>query len=365
MLGISNFAYALRTLRKSPGFTLAVVSSLALGVGANAAMFSVINGLLLHPAGLSRPAELVAPRVNYQKLGLNKVSMSATDYADVRGQHQVFSGAALEDLEGFNYTSGDSPERVEGALVSWQWFKVLGVTPLLGRGFHPEEDQPGSNHVAVLSFSAWQRLFAGDRGILQRNIELNKTPYRVIGVMPRDFRWPAEADVWMPIGLPMQAYGPGNRFNENYFAVARLAPGVSYARAASVMQRLTKGVLDQIPFARGSQWSMVIEPLTEYTAGDLKTPMFILLGAVAFVLVDCLLEYRGADAGQSYRPRAGTNHPCRARRKPGASALSGSRRDADSCRARNRVRLRSSLRNAGCAVVARTPSDCIRPGDSD
>ncbi|HEX4166778.1 MAG TPA: ABC transporter permease [Bryobacteraceae bacterium] len=285
MSGTSNLVYALRTLSKSPGYALAVVLSLALGVGANSAMFSVVNGLLLHPAGLSRPAELVAPRVTYQKLGLNKIDMSATDFADVRGRRQIFSGAAMERTDGFNYTGGDSPERLQGALVTWQWFQVLGVNPLLGRGFRREEDQPGTNHVAVLSFSTWEKLFAGDRAVLQRTIELNKTPYRVIGVMPRDFHWPAEADVWIPVGLPIDAFGPGNRFNESYFAVARLAPGVSYARGASAMQGLSKRVLDQVPFARGSQWSMVIEPLTEFTAGDLKTPMFILLGAVAFVLL--------------------------------------------------------------------------------
>src|SRR5581483_8217302 len=96
---------------------------------------------------------------------------------------------------------------------------------------------------------------------------------------------PSEADLWVPIGLPPQAYGPDNRFNENYFVVARLASGVSRGHAASVVQALSKRVLDQVPFAKGSQWSMMIEPLTEYAAGDLKTPMFILLGAVAVVLL--------------------------------------------------------------------------------
>ncbi len=279
------FFYALRTLAKSPGFTLAVVLSLALGIGANAAIFSVVNGLLFHPAGARNPAELVAPRVNYKKLNLDKIGMSATDFADIRDSRRTFSTAAMADLQGFNYTGGDSPERIEGATVTWQWFDVFGRTPLLGRGFHREEDQPGANRVAVLSFATWKRLFGGDPAILGRTIELNKTPYRVVGIMPSDFRWPSEADLWVPIGLPPQAYGPGNRFNESFFAIARLAPGVSQARAASVVQALSERVLDQVPFARGSQWSMMIEPLTEYAAGDLKTPMFILLGAVAVVLL--------------------------------------------------------------------------------
>ncbi len=285
MPGRSDFSYALRTLAKSPAFTSAVVLSLALGIGANAAIFSVINGILFHPAGARNPEKLIAPRVSYKKLNLDRISMSATDFADIRDSRQTFSKAAMADLDGFNYTGGDSPERLEGALVTWQWFDVFGSTPLLGRGFHREEDQPGANHVAVLSYGTWRRLFGGDRDIAGRTIELNRTPYRVIGVMSSDFRWPSEADIWIPIGLPPQEYGPDNRFNEGYFVVARLAPGVGYARAASVVAGLSKRVLDQIPYARGSQWSIVIEPLTEYTAGDLRKPIFILLGAVVFVLL--------------------------------------------------------------------------------
>ncbi|HEY1214441.1 MAG TPA: ABC transporter permease, partial [Bryobacteraceae bacterium] len=165
MLRSLNFAYAVRTLAKSPGFTAAVVLSLALGIGANAAIFSVVNGLLFHPEGLSHPEQLVAPRVSYQKLGLDKISMSATDFADIREQHQVFSQAALQTLDGFTYTGGSSPERLQGALVSSSWFDVLGSRPILGRGFLPEEDQPGANHVAVLSYKLWKRSFGGDRTI--------------------------------------------------------------------------------------------------------------------------------------------------------------------------------------------------------
>ncbi|MBV9406467.1 MAG: ABC transporter permease, partial [Acidobacteriaceae bacterium] len=285
MSGTSNVSYALRTLRKSPGFTAAVVVSLALGIGANAAIFSVVNGLLFHPAGVSHPEELIAPRVTYKKLNLDKIGMSSTDFADVRDSRQVFSKAALLDIDAFNYTGGDSPQRLAGALVTSQWFEVFGVSPLLGRGFHAEDDSPGANKVAVLSFETWHSLFGADPGILGRTLELNTTPYRVIGVMPADFRWPSQAAIWVPIGLPPQEYGPTNRFNESYFAVARLAPGISPARAAGFMQVLSNRVLDQVPYARASQWSMVIEPLTEYAAGNLKRPTFILLGAVGLVLL--------------------------------------------------------------------------------
>jgi predicted permease len=285
MIAGSDLGYALRTLLKSPGFTAAVVLSLALGIGGNAAIYSVVNSLLFHPAGAVDPDRLVAPRVNYKKLNLDKIGMSSTDFADIRDAHQAFSQAAMLQMEDFNYTGSDSPQRLQSGLVTWQWFDVFGTKPLLGRGFHREEDQPGANHVAVLSYAAWQRLFGGDRAILGRSIELNNAPYRVVGVMPRDFRWPNEADLWIPIGLPPNAYGPENRFNESYFAVARLAPGISPVRAAATVQALSQRVLDQVPYARGSQWSMTIEPLTEYAAGNLKKPMLLLLGAVALVLL--------------------------------------------------------------------------------
>jgi predicted permease len=281
----SHFRYALRSLARSPGFASSVVLSLALGIGANAAIFSVVNGLLFHPAGVRDPEQLVSPRISYKKLNLDRIGMSATDFADIRDNPKIFSHAAMMDLEGLNYTSGDSPQRLQGALVTWQWFDVFGRRPLLGRQFQRSDDQPGANHVAVLSFGKWKQLFGGDREVLGRTIELNNTPYRVIGVMPADFLWPVEADVWIPIGLPAKAYGPDNRFNENYFVVARLARGISYGRAASFAGVLSKRVLDQFPYARGSQWSLVIEPLTEYAAGDVKKPVFMLLGAVAFVLL--------------------------------------------------------------------------------
>lgn len=285
MSGTSPFAYGLRTLSRSPGFTFAVLFSLALGIGANVAIYSVVNGLLFHPEGISHPETLVSAEVNYKKLGLNHIGVSAPDFAAVRDSKGTFSKAAMGDLDGFNYTGGDSPQRLEGALVTSQWFEVFGARPLLGRGFVREEDQPGANHVVVLSYEAWERLFGGNRKVLGRTVELNNTAYRVIGVMSSDFRWPVEADIWVPIGLPPQEYGPAYTFNERFFAVARLAPGVTPGSAASRMQALSNRVLDRVPYARSAQWSMGIEPFTEYASGDLKTPMLILLGAVGLVLL--------------------------------------------------------------------------------
>jgi hypothetical protein len=162
----SDVSYGLRGLTKAPGFTLAVTLSLALGIGANAAIFSVVNALLFHPAGVVNPERVVALRVNYKKLNLEKIGVSTTDFADIRNDRKVFSRAALLDLEGLNYTGGDSPQRLQSAFVTPEWFEVFGVSPMLGRGFRGEEDQPGANHVAVLSHATWNRLFGADRSLL-------------------------------------------------------------------------------------------------------------------------------------------------------------------------------------------------------
>ena len=281
--------HAMRTLRKSPGFTAAAVLSLALGIGVNAAIFSIVNGLFLHPPGIQQPARVVAPRVTYKKLNLVQIEMSATDFDDVRHSSQVFSKAAFGEVRGYNYTGGDSPERLVGSTVSWQWFEVFGAKPLLGRTFQAEEDQPGANLVAVLSYETWQRLFGGDRNVLGRAFELNQKTYRIIGVMGREFHWPTQAALWTPIGLAPEDYGPKSRFNENFTVVARLRDGVSYQSAVSFMKVLTKRAEDGDPrtanFGQRAEWSMGLEPFTQLTGGSVETPMLILLGAVAFVLL--------------------------------------------------------------------------------
>src|SRR5271165_2787816 len=127
-----DLQHAFRTLRQSPAFTSTAVLSLALGIGANAAIFSIVNGLFLHPAGIQRVEEVVAPRVTYQKLNLIRIEMSTTDFADIRNSTNVFSKAAIAQTRGYNYTGGESPERLVGSDVTWQWFDVFGATAALG-----------------------------------------------------------------------------------------------------------------------------------------------------------------------------------------------------------------------------------------
>ena len=191
-----------RTLAKSPAFSITAIAALALGIGANTAIFSVVNQVLLNPAGVSHPERIVALRVKYDKLALKSISVSVPDFSDVQKSTQLFESAAVIGTGDYNYTGSGMPERLQGAAVSVQWFDVFGAKPRLGRIFQPEEDKPKANQVVVLSFAAWKRLFGQDAGVLGRTIELNRTPYRVIGVMGPEFRWPSNADLWVPLGLP-------------------------------------------------------------------------------------------------------------------------------------------------------------------
>ena len=155
---ISDFRLAFRSLRKSPGFVVTALSALALGIGANTAIFSLVNQLLLRPPGIADPENVIAVRVRYDKLNLTSIGMSAPNFADVRDTREVFAHTAIVDEGDFNYTGGNVPERLQGANVTVEWFDVFGATPLLGRTFHPEEDQPNANQVVILAHSAWRSI---------------------------------------------------------------------------------------------------------------------------------------------------------------------------------------------------------------
>lgn len=286
---ISALRITCRTLAKSPAFSLTAIAALALGIGANTAIFSVVNQVLLNPAGVSHPERIVALRAKYDKLAMKSIPVSVPDFSDVQKSTQLFESAAVLGQGNYNYTGSGIPERLQGATVSLQWFDVFGAKPRLGRVFQPEEDQPGVNHVVVLSFAAWKRLFGQDVGVLGRTIELNGMPYHIIGVMGPEFRWPAAADLWIPLGLPAKAFNPENRFNENYNAVVRLKPGVRFAQASAFVEILSNRVRNDGTsngaYAKDSAWGMFIVPFTDFIAGDTKTPMLVLLASVGFVLL--------------------------------------------------------------------------------
>jgi predicted permease len=280
--------YAARRLGRSAGFTFVAVLTLGLGIGGNTVIFSAINSLLLNPAGLPDANRILAFGVNYEKLGNRSTAVSLAEFMDVRDSKDVFSAAAAATEGNYNYTVTDFPERLLGLRVSWQWFEVFGVKPLLGRLFAAEEDQPNMNRVVVLDHGTWQRLFGGDASIIDRTIELNQQPYKVIGVMGPEFR-SRDVNLWTPLGLPPALYTPRSRFNESYELIARVKSGVSVEQALAHVAVLTDRVhqSNEFPgqFSRDNGWSIWARPYPESLAGDLKSPMFVLMGAVAFVLL--------------------------------------------------------------------------------
>jgi predicted permease len=280
--------YAVRALWKTPAYTLVALLTLALGIGANTAIFSVVNQVLLNPAGVSDPSRVVSVRVKYEKLAMSNIGVSIPDFADVLHSPQQFESAALLSTSDFNYTGSGIPERLAGANVTYRYFDVFGARPALGRVFQAEEDRPNANREVVLSYAAWKRLFGEDKSAVGRTIELNQTPYKIIGVMDAAFRWPVDIDLWAPLGLADDQYTEGNRFNESYGAVARLRPGVPFAAANSfvgVLSDRVKANGENGAYAKDAIWGMFLLPFTDFVAGNTRTPMLVLLAAVGFVML--------------------------------------------------------------------------------
>ena len=290
---LHDLRYALRQLRKAPGFTVVSILTLALGIGANIAVFSVTNAVLLNPSGIPHAAGLLALRARYLKIpDLNNISMSATDFGDALAGKDIFSSAAVMTAAGLNYSPENAnPELLNGARVSSQYFDTFGVKRLLGRVFTPEEDQPGAEHEAVLAYRTWQKHFGADPNIVGRTLQLNNQPYRVVGVMGPDFNWPNQVELWIPIALPLGSYqNEDNRYNEYLFAIGRLRPGVTLQQANAYLnlkseQHMASEGSGAKAYGRASGWGMFAVPLTEMTSGSLRQPLTMLLIAVGVVLL--------------------------------------------------------------------------------
>src|SRR5215467_3000109 len=267
---MQELRFAIRHLVKSPGFTITAVITLALGIGANVAVFSVMNAVLLNPTGIPHPDGLVALRAKYTAMAdLQNISISAPDFQDSLESRKVFQSAAAMQQGSFNFSTGDSrPERLVGARVTAQWFEVFQTQPILGRTFKPEDDVPGSSNSVVLSYKLWQKRFGGDPAIVGRALDLNGESFQVIGVMSPEFNWPNQAELWSPLAQPPARYHDQNfRFNENLFAVARLQPGVTLEQANAVEGSLSQAVKAKAAFAEKAGWGMFAVPMREFIAG--------------------------------------------------------------------------------------------------
>src|SRR5262245_865466 len=216
---LNDIRYAIRNLIKRPAFTLIAVVTLGIGIGANTAIFSSIYSLLLKPLAFPELDRVVTIWDKNPSRGVRHNEVTMANYLDWRAQTQSFEQLALYRWLSANLTGGDKPERVQGFLVTANFIDVTGVRPILGRNFTEEENQPGKSKVAIISYSLWQRRFAGDPNILNKTIAINNFPCSVLGVMPEHFNFPKGAEVYAPLELTPQVMS--NRLTHTYYVVGR------------------------------------------------------------------------------------------------------------------------------------------------
>ncbi len=274
---LQNLRYTIRALRKSPGFTAVAVITLALGIGANTAIFSVVNAVLLRPLPYKDDSRLVVI------LNQGRNPVAPANFIDWRSQSHSFLQMGAAEYWTPNLTGTDSPEKLWALHVTPDIFPMLGVQPVLGRMFLPEEQEAGKEHEVVLSYSLWQSHFAGNPEIVGRSVALSGETYTVVGVMPRDFKfapfWATKAQLWAPLAL-----GPRltDRGGSSLRVFARLKPGVTLEQAQAEMAGITGRLEREFP---GTNQDMQVVSLREKVVGNIRPALLVLLGAVGFVLL--------------------------------------------------------------------------------
>ena len=280
--------FGVRMLRKSPSFTAVAVLTLALGIGANTAIFSVVDAVLLRPLPYKDPARLLWPTLQFPKTDLEASFVPHPIYFAWRDQNEVFSGIAATNLgREFTLTGVGIPERIRGMGVSANFFSVLGVELLRGRNFATEEDHPGGPRAAILSFGLWQSRYAGDPRVLARPIMLDDKDYSIVGVLPASFKFPTsgrEPQVFVPLAAPPDAR------SAIWFlgVIARLKPGVTRAQAEDNLSMIDSRTLPLLPkfFGRYTREVLLnVIPLHDHLIGSVRAPLWILMAAVAFILL--------------------------------------------------------------------------------
>ncbi len=274
-----DLRFSLRVLINSPGFTFVAILTLALGIGANSAVFSIVNSVLLKPLPYQDPDKLVVA------LHGGTSPVSPADFFDWKRQANSFEQLAAAEIWGPNLTGRDRPEQIQALRATDNLFALLGVQPVLGRGFLPGEDQPGAQPVVVLSQGLWQRRFGGDQKILGQTLTLDGNSYTVIGVMPPGFQfpmfWATNAEMWAPLVI---ADRTGNRAARSLRIFGRLKPDVSLAQAQTEMSAITARLTEQYP-KTNTESNVSVIPLKKKVVGDVQPTLLVLLSAVGLVLL--------------------------------------------------------------------------------
>ena len=280
---LQDLRYALRMLIKKPAFAVIVVAALALGIGANTAIFSVVNSILLRPLPYRDPGRLVMIWMDNKRMNVDQDIHSYANYADYRGQNQVFESIAAYSGISVNLVETGEPERILGAAATASLFDVLGVDPQMGRVFTTDEEQIGQDKVVVLGYGLWQRRFGRDPNIVGQQILVSDVSRTVIGIMPPSFKYPhKDAEIWVPLALDENRKQSRGSFG--YYAIGRLKPGVSIEQARAEMGSIASNLERQYPdMLEGYGVNLV--PLHQQVTGKVRPALLVLLGTVAFVLL--------------------------------------------------------------------------------
>ena len=280
---VQDIRYAARGLRKRPGFTLVAVITLALGIGANTAIFSLVNGVLLEPLPFEEPGQLVRIYDTNLERGVTSTPSSPANFLDWREEQQVFSDIAGFTLDQETLTEVQPAEAITGANVSAEMFRVLGVMPIRGRPFTRDEETPGNDRVVIVSHGFWERYLGGDPGVTSRNLSLNGEPYRIVGVMPPGFAFPSEdTRLWLPLAFHFDV--TTSRGVHFVHVLGRLKPGTSLELARSGMTALVAQMEAAYP-DKLTGWGVRLVSLHEAVVGSVRTRILVLFGAVGFVLL--------------------------------------------------------------------------------
>ncbi|HEY7180841.1 MAG TPA: ABC transporter permease [Blastocatellia bacterium] len=278
-----DLRYGARMLLKNPGFTLIAVLTLALGIGANTAIFSVVNGVLLSALPYPQPEQLAMVWCDNRRQGIPDDITSYPNFVDWRNRNKTFQGMAGVTSDRYNLTGTGEPEEISAATVSINFFKLMGVNTALGRAFTAEEEQPGRDKVVVLSHSLWQRRFGADPGILNRTITLSDEPYVVVGIMPPGFQFPEKTEIWGPLAPDEGMRSDKARFGFFLPVVGRLKPGVTRAQAQADLDVIANQIEKQFPDMAG--YGVNVVPMLENTVGPIRRSLMVLFVAVLFVLL--------------------------------------------------------------------------------
>jgi putative ABC transport system permease protein len=279
---LRDIRHGVRGLLKRPGFTAIALIALALGIGANTAIFSLVNAVLLRPLPFAEPDRLVWVWGNIRNGG-NRASVSPLDFLDYRKQNTTFEEFAASIGVPLNLTGGGEPERLIAAGVTGNYFQALGAKPLLGRTFQLENEKSGSDQVTVLSYGLWQKRFGGDLAIINKTVTLDSKTCQIIGVMPQDFSFPRSAELWIPLNFDIS---PEMKQRKAHFLrpIGRLKPGVTLAQAQADTDAVARRLEEQYPDSN-TGWNLRLVSLREQLVGNTRPTLFILFGAVGFVLL--------------------------------------------------------------------------------